>query len=199
VLIAATVGLAGATHKTTGEYSACYEKQDGDVELIRERGLRKSCPKGTRFFAFAQEGPQGESGPPGPPGAPGPVGSPGPAGPAGPPGATGPPGPLGPEGSPGPPGPPGVSGLERVARTSATNSVSPKTVTATCPAGKSAVGGGGVISGAAGLPVPVRVALFRSEPATGVPPTGWVAGAQETADTPAAWSITAVALCAFVE
>jgi hypothetical protein len=42
----------------------------------------------------------------------------------------------------GPQGVPGVSGFELVTATSGSNNTSPKTVTATCPAGKVVLGGG---------------------------------------------------------
>jgi hypothetical protein len=51
-------------------------------------------------------------------------------------------------GAPGAPGAPGLSGLERVVDNTATDSISPKTITLTCPAGKKVVGTGFDISGA---------------------------------------------------
>jgi hypothetical protein len=99
-------------------------------------------------------GPQGPAGPDGAPGAAGPMGpqgpqgNGGPAGPAGPagspgtqgvPGVAGPMGPMGPQGLAG-----GVTGYELVSVSSANNDVSPKSLTATCPAGKVVMGGGAV-------------------------------------------------------
>src|SRR6188472_3093937 len=55
---------------------------------------------------------------------------------------AGPRGPAGPAGPTGPAGPAGLSGLERVDTTSASNSVTPKTQTTTCPTGKRLLGGG---------------------------------------------------------
>ena len=90
------------------------------------------------------EGRVGPVGPAGPAGAAGATGAMGPAGPAGPAGAAGAAGPMGPMG---PMGPAGVSGLQVVSAYAfpvPTNvaAFASATATATCPAGKVAIGGG---------------------------------------------------------
>ncbi len=86
--------------------------------------------------ATGTQSPQGPQGPAGPQGAEGPAG---PQSPAGPRGATGP------QGLPGS----GLSGYIRVQGTSTpSDNTAPKAATATCPAGKNAIGGGGVATNA---------------------------------------------------
>jgi hypothetical protein len=88
------------------------------------------------------EGPAGPQGPAGPAGADGTQGSEGPAGPAGAAGAQGPQGPQGPEG---PAGANGVSGYEKVLGDTGEFPFDQGdfySVYASCPAGKSVVGGG---------------------------------------------------------
>jgi len=102
-------------------------------------------------------GATGVAGPTGASGGLGPIGPTGPQGPTGAAGPTGAPGPTGPQGQPGAPGPNGVasiSGYQRVAGTATANdNTTPKTATATCPAGKKAVGGGFVVGGTASIVV----------------------------------------------
>jgi len=78
----------------------------------------------------------------------GPRGATGATGSAGPAGATGQTGQDGAQGSP------GISGLERVSGASLTDSSSPKTATATCPAGKRSIGTGSDIAGGQSGPFP---------------------------------------------
>jgi hypothetical protein len=59
----------------------------------------------------------------------------------------GPPGAQGIQGVPGSPGEPGLSGLVQISNASANDSVSPKSVVATCPAGKRAISGSADING----------------------------------------------------
>lgn len=107
-------------------------------------------------------GPEGAQGAAGVPGAAGPIGPAGPAGPegaqgaqgpqgtSGPAGAMGPMGPIGPMGPAGPQGVPGVSGYEVVATpvvSVTVNGNQTTTLSAACPAGKIAVGGGFDYSG----------------------------------------------------
>ena len=108
----------------------------------------------------------------------------GPAGPAGPAGAMGPAGPAGAAGAP------GVSGLEIVNVQSASDSVSPKVLTANCPAGKKLVGGGGRIINQAGF-----VALDESYP---VSATSWRLTGTEVNSTIGNWYVNAYAICAVV-
>jgi hypothetical protein len=113
------------------------------------------------------------------------VGAVGPAGPAGPKGDKGDKGDAGPQGLP------GVSGREVVLKSSASNSSSFRSVVAQCPAGKSVVGGGGLVSNlATGGPA---LAGSRSEGSD-----GWIAYAIETAAYAGNWDLTAYAVCARV-
>lgn len=193
VLALSSVGLATATHRSTGSFSGCYRRELGRVRLIREPGLGRRCPPGWLGFSFSKEGPTGPEGPPGPEGPQGsqgpaglagPQGLPGPEGPQGPPGPAGaegpqgPPGPEGPQGPAGPQGLPGVSGLEVLSQPSAEDSTVSKSVSVACPAGKTAIGGGAVVLGAGGGAPPAEVSLFRSEPTLSAGlPTGWAGGA----------------------
>jgi hypothetical protein len=103
----------------------------------------------------------------------------------------GPVGPAGPPGPAGPQGPPGLSGLQSVYATGPANSNTTRTLTAACPSGKQAVGGGATI-----LPANVAdVALTSSYLAN---PTTWTASAEEADATAAGWSLNAVVICATV-
>jgi hypothetical protein len=104
-------------------------------------------------------------------------------GPAGPAGAQGPAGPQGAQGVA------GVSGLQKVFTTGASSSGAVRSLTATCPAGKEAIGGGGIV-----LPAnQVDIALTGSYPVT---QTTWRATARELDETGANWSLNAVVICA---
>jgi Collagen triple helix repeat (20 copies) len=135
-------------------------------------------------------GPQGQQGPQGATGQTGAQGQTGPQGPAGPTGATGPQGPAGPTGATGPQGPVGpaaATGYQQVVGTAtATNSTSPETATASCPAGKIVVGGGGVLTAGA------RAALTQSQPTS---TTTWTVTAIEPTTVTDTWSLQAFALC----
>lgn len=141
------------------------------------------------------DGPRGPQGPQGPAGPQGPRGEPGPPGQQG---AQGIMGPAGPQGLPGPPGergpagPPGVSGYQIVTAETTSDSTSPKGVTAVCPTGKRAIGGGGEVGGAQ----PREVALQATIPLGNG--TGWQAEAAETVATTALWTVRAWAICATV-
>jgi hypothetical protein len=82
-----------------------------------------------------------------------------------------------------------LAGLTRVVSTSASNSVN-KTQSATCPAGKVVVGGGGYVTGGVG-----QVGIERSVPlSTG---TAYSVTAREDGSGYAAnWTVTAIAFCA---
>ena len=102
--------------------------------------------------------------------------------PAGPAGAAGPAGPA---------GPPGLSGLQPVFTTGAAASTATRTLTAACPSGKVAVGGG-----VSTTPVNIAaVAITASYLANG---TTWTASAREIVATGANWGINVVVLCATV-
>lgn len=98
-------------------------------------------------------------------------------------------GPAGPAGPQGPAGTPGVTQREVVTVNTASDSSSPKQLTATCPAGKVVIGGGAEIDGAVGP------ALASSRP---IGTTQWFAFAYEVNATGGAWSVTSYAICARV-
>lgn len=119
-------------------------------------------------------------------------------------GPQGPAGPEGPRGTTGATGSPGLSGLERVFVSGpSNNSISPKQVTATCPAGKVAIGGGYDLSG--GKPVStspnglsqIVADVVLPSSASVIPGTVTVEAweANTTSDT---WGVSAVAMCANV-
>ena len=103
----------------------------------------------------------------------------------GPRGAAGPQGPEGQKGSP------GTSGRQVVQAESAATSTSPKGVTATCPPGKKALGGGVEVSGDGRD----RISVTESMP---LGDEAWQARAVELVSTTATWRIRAYAVCAFV-
>jgi hypothetical protein len=113
----------------------------------------------------------------------GPPGPEGPQGPEGPEGPQGPEGPAGPEGPVGPEGPAGVGIVEqsRVVGTPASDADADKgqsySVTATCPAGKVAYGGGGNVAEASSDAVIVAVSSFPSSTSV------WTFKAEVTADS----------------
>ena len=98
-----------------------------------------------------------------------PGGTAGSAGPAGPPGAAG---------AAGPAGASGVSGYELVMVQSATDSTSPKFVTANCPVGKKAVGGGSVMNNS-GFDIDGHFSYPYGN--------GWRAGFKEDSATAGVW------------
>jgi hypothetical protein len=110
--------------------------------------------------------------------------------PAGPQGPQGPAGPGGPAGPPGAAGTDGVSGHEIVYSTSATNSDTEKMVTASCPAGKKVVGGGGY---AFNFTFPDEVAIVASFPYNG---NAWRVVTQEINAYAPTWVARAYAICA---
>jgi hypothetical protein len=94
-----------------------------------------------------------------------------------------------PAGPQGPAGPPGASGLQLVSGSGASNSSSPKSQQQDCPAGKRAVGGGGVITGSAG-----NTFLSTSRPTD--PGTGWIAtGRESTAGNAGNWAVQTWVVC----
>jgi len=150
-------------------------------------------------------GPAGPPGPAGPVGAAGATGSPGSVGATGRAGATGPAGPTGSQGTTGqtgttgPAGPTGPQGASFVGTDfviSAPTDTTPqdRTVTATCPAGEVATGGGGTV-----VPIsPATPAAFiyqstPTNPSNG--PTGWTVRAFSS-DPNATWQLQATVTCA---
>jgi hypothetical protein len=100
---------------------------------------------------------------------------------------AGPPGPAGPAG---PAGPPGVSQRQVVVAQSANDSNTPKIVTAICPAGKLALGGGGRIDTLSLGPI---LSSTRPEGSN-----AWYAQAYEVVGTGGNWRLTTYVVCARV-
>lgn len=152
--------------------------------------------------ATGEAGPQGAPGPTGPQGLQGVQGNVGPAGAAGPTGPMGPkgdpgppglPGPQGPKGDQGPPGPPGMSGYQIVSVTTPLTTAPDQGITAFCPAGKRAVGGGfNSFSTSPAYPHP-QFASSQPTPSG----DGWAVKAGWQTGT-ITWQLTAYAVCVYV-
>jgi hypothetical protein len=100
-------------------------------------------------------------------------------------------GPTGPAGPAGAAGPPGLSGLQAVFTTGAVASTATRTLTAACPSGKVAVGGG-----VSATPVNTPgVAITTSYLANA---TTWTASAREIVATGVNWGINVAVICAAV-
>jgi hypothetical protein len=100
--------------------------------------------------------------------------------------------PAGLQGPAGPQGRPGASGLRLISGSGVSNSSSPKSQQQDCPAGKRAVGGGGVITGSA-----TNTFLSTSRPTD--PGTGWIAtGRESTAGTAGNWAVQTWVVCVTV-
>jgi hypothetical protein len=97
-------------------------------------------------------------------------------------------GPAGPAGPAGPQGPPGLSAYQTVFTTSAIDSSTTRTLTASCPSGKRVLGGGVAIS-----PDTAGVALTSNYLANA---TTWTASAREIVATTSNWGLNAVVICA---
>ena len=92
----------------------------------------------------------------------------------------------------GPQGPPGASGLQLISGSGVSNSSSPKSQQQDCPAGKRAVGGGGVITGSA-----TNTFLSTSRPTD--PGTGWIAtGRESTGGNAGNWAVQTWVVCVTV-
>jgi hypothetical protein len=137
--------------------------------------------------------PSGPQGPPGPSGPEGATGLPGIAGPQGLPGPIGPAGPQGPQGLQGPQGPAGTAQIVSASALSASNSTSPKLVSAPCPAGTSLIGGMGGVAEGLGVPYdgPVAISFASAVPLA----NSYTVRAYETAATADSWFVFAIAIC----
>ena len=110
-------------------------------------------------------------------------------------------GPQGPQGPQGAQGTPGISGLQKVVGTSVNNSNSFKSATATCPAGKRAIGSGGQVGGITGtFPNELaNVVINFIEPTDeNTVPGSVTVFAFEEEPTVANWIVQATAMCANV-
>jgi hypothetical protein len=120
------------------------------------------------------------------------------AGPRGPKGDTGNPGVQGPAGPQGVQGAPGASGVQIVSATSFNDSSSPKTATATCPAGKTVIGSGASIGGSFTSGSSTNTYAEVVVTAIDAGATQVVARAHEPDPFGSNWSVTAEAICAIV-
>jgi hypothetical protein len=100
-------------------------------------------------------------------------------------------GPTGPAGPAGAQGAPGTSGLQTVFTTSAINSTTTRTLTATCPSGKTALGGGVAVTPATATEVAITANYLANS-------TTWTASAQEVNAQAASWGLNVVVICALV-
>ena len=100
-----------------GVFHGCYLLQGRDAGLLRVLPPADPCPSGTTAVSWNAQG------------------QPGPAGPAGP------------QGAPGSQGPAGVAGGTVYSNSTTIGTTSRSHVTATCPSGEHALGGGGAFSG----------------------------------------------------
>ena len=87
-----------------------------------------------------------------------------------------------------------IKNITYVTETSPNNSDDEKSITATCPSGKEAIGGGARIN----APASVKVAVNATYPAVGSnnARTGWIATGRETPEEAGNWQIVAYAVCA---
>lgn len=137
-LAALIIGGGVAVGATSGTINACYAKKGGNVRVLDSSTAR--CGQGEGSLAWNRTPPDG---PKGATGSQGSKGDPGDQGPQGPKGYTGSSGGLGPQGPQGPEGPPGSPFYFRVWSGSVDVPIGGDgTVTASCPAGWNAVGGG---------------------------------------------------------
>ena len=102
---------------------------------------------------------------------------------------AGPKGDKGDKGDPGVAGPAGVTAKQVILAKSASDSNSPKTAQATCPAGKQAISGGAQIDGVLGP------AISSSRPLGN---TAWFVFAYEVVAAQGAWSVSSYVICAKV-
>lgn len=100
-------------------------------------------------------------------------------------------GPAGPPGPAGAQGAPGTSGLQTVFTTSAINSTTTRTLTATCPSGKTALGGGVAVTPTTATEVAITASYLASS-------NTWTASAQEVNAQAVSWGLNVVVICALV-
>lgn len=204
-----TGAVVASIPASTGVISGCYATKDGALRLI-DAEVGQPCDHKELPITWSQTGPQGAQGVPGPAGeqgVPGPAGAQGVPGPIGPqgvqgePGAVGPIGPAGPAGPQGVPGASGISGYEIVSINSAFDSSATKLLSADCPAGKVALGGGADIFPSLADPnhdtAPVVLRASGPSIGNGVQ-AGWFAQSSEISAYTFAWHMSVYAICANV-
>lgn len=163
LLAAAGGGAYAATNGRT--ISVCVKKKGGSLYKASR------CARGDTKLTWNEVGPAGAQGATG---AAGSTGATGATGAVGATGARGAQGTTGATGATGPVGPAGVSNYSVQSQTTiVSSSASSGSVTATCPAGDSLLGGGG------GMPVPTGMVVYSSAPASG-PTVGWTVQAGTT-------------------
>ena len=172
----ATIALAqsGAAAHSAGFVSVCVQRT-GTKESVGDLNvLQNACADGQSPLKLATFPVSHVPGPPGPRGEKGEKGD------------TGHRGPQGPEG---PAGPSGVAATQIVTKTSPSNTSTPKTARAFCPAGTVLTGGGFSTS-----VLSTELVLRESSPLG----SSWEVNVAEDADFPnnIAWSVTAHAICA---
>jgi hypothetical protein len=179
-----------AKHAKTADYARNAGAVNGLKASKRPRvGWLVALGKGGKFPAsVGVAGPAGAQGPAGPPGSAGASGAKGATGASGPKGSTGATGATGPTG---PTGPVGISAYQVVTAQSTSDATDNKLVDAVCPSGKSAIGGGGYVVGAPGIPV----AMSGSIP---VGQNVWRSFGRETSAYSGAWYVASFAVCATV-
>lgn len=172
-LVAANARASAAINigKRVWNLLGIYVAEDGELVGAKSGPITQSRGVGGGIPAtLVQNGGQGPTGPPGPQGAAGATGS------------TGPEGQI---------GPPGLSGFEMVTETSATNSSPQKSVFATCPPGKTIIGGvvshGGVVANVVASATAVNNSLI-----TGTGQEVWPY--QDMS-----WNVSVTVYCAIVE
>ena len=99
--------------------------------------------------------------------------------------------PAGPAGPAGAQGAPGTSGLQTVFTTSAVNSTATRTLTAACPSGKTALGGGVSVTPSTASEVAITASYLANA-------TTWTASAHEVNAQVANWGLNVVVICALV-
>jgi hypothetical protein len=184
-ITALVVAVLGST--PVGEAAKNLVVPRGSVGTLQLKNNAVTAVKVKNFSLLAADFRRGEL----PRGRVGPQGPGGPRGPAGAPGAPGAIGPAGPAGPTGPTGPPGLSGLQTVLANTASNTTNTKTVTAGCPSGKQAVGGGATVSPTNAADVAITSSFLANS-------TTWTAAAAELDVIAGNWSLTAVVICATV-
>jgi hypothetical protein len=149
-------------------FHACV-KQNGEIQMTAGAG---QCKDKDIQIHWNQQGPKGDQGEVGP---------------------TGLAGPQGPQGPQGLQGASGMSGLQVVTASSALSSSGLQSATASCPNGKSVLGGGAF---PVNLPYD-NSRIYFSRPSSNL--DGWSAGIKNAGGPSVSWQVTVYAVCAYVQ